>query len=148
MNDLVSPPSQSLAWTHRPGVGESCGFREYSLLLALLLKGITSQTSLSEHLLAEIILGGVPGADFIPGSRRNVRGHPGLPSHHTTPAFHTVFIPYALSTEAPFIQTAKFYWCFPNAFCGFVHHNQPALREGPHFVKGHRFCRSKELLSQ
>lgn len=46
MNNLLSPPSQSLAWTHRPGVGESSWFREYSSLLALLLKGTMSQTSL------------------------------------------------------------------------------------------------------
>lgn len=155
MNNLLSPPSRSLAWTQKPRAEESCWFWEYSFLLAQLLKGTTSQTSLSEHLLPEIILGGDPGADFIPGSRRNVKGHPGLPSRHTAPALPAEFISCGstLSSEAPFIQTANFSWCFPNAFRGFVHHNQPDLsltaRGKGHILSSvHRFCRSQELLSQ
>lgn len=78
MNNLLSLPSQSLAWTQRPGVGESCWFREYSLLLALLWKGIMSQTSLSEHLPPEIILGGDPGAEECEETPRAA-----LPPHHS-----------------------------------------------------------------
>lgn len=83
---------------------------------------------------------------------RNVKRHPGLPSHHTTPAFHAGLLPMEL-LWAPFIQTTNFYWCFPNALCGFVHHSQPDLAFTA-WGKGHilsrvrGFGRSRELLSQ